>query len=231
MKGALTSLDVTGKKVIVRVDFNVPLDKQFKVTDDTRIRGAIPTIQYLLEHGAAVIILSHFGRPAAKLLPSGEIDKAKFTLQHIVPSLSALLGKPVQFYPDIIGNEVQHQVSTLKAGEILMLENTRFYAGEEKGDPELAKQLASLGEVYINDAFGAAHRAHASTTVMANYFDVQHKGFGFLMQKELDNAKKVLNKPQSPFIAILGGAKVSDKILLIESLLDKADKIQQRFNQ
>jgi len=225
MKGALTSLDVTGKKVIVRVDFNVPLDKQFKVTDDTRIRGAIPTIQYLLEHGAAVIILSHFGRPAAKLLPSGEIDKAKFTLQHIVPSLSALLGKPVQFYPDIIGNEVQHQVSTLKAGEILMLENTRFYAGEEKGDPELAKQLASLGEVYINDAFGAAHRAHASTTVIANYFDAQHKGFGFLMQKELDNAKKVLDEPQSPFIAILGGAKVSDKILLIESLLDKADKI------
>ncbi|HXR81801.1 MAG TPA: phosphoglycerate kinase [Saprospiraceae bacterium] len=225
MKGALTSLDVTGKKVIVRVDFNVPLDKQYKVTDDTRIRGAIPTLQYLLDHGAAVILLSHFGRPAAKLLPSGEIDKAKFTLQHIVPSLSELLGKPVQFYPDCIGAEVQQQVNKLKAGEVLLLENTRFYAGEELGDPEFASQLASLGEVYINDAFGAAHRAHASTTIMANYFDARHRGFGFLMQKELDNAKKVLDEPQSPFIAILGGAKVSDKILLIESLLDKADKI------
>jgi phosphoglycerate kinase len=225
MKGAITTLAVTGKKVIVRVDFNVPLDKQFKVTDDTRIRGAIPTIQYLIDHGAAVILLSHFGRPTAKLLPSGEIDKAKFTLEHIVPTLSALLGKPVQFYPDIIGEGVKQRVESLKAGEVLRLENTRFYAGEEKGDEELAKQLASLGEVYINDAFGAAHRAHASTTQIANYFDAQHKGVGFLMQKELDNARKVLDEPRSPFIAILGGAKVSDKILLIESLLDKADKI------
>jgi phosphoglycerate kinase len=225
MKGELTSLNVTGKKVIVRVDFNVPLDKQFKVTDETRIRGAIPTLQYLLDHGASVILLSHFGRPLAKLLPSGEIDKEKFTLNHVVPSLSNLLGKPVQFFPDILGDDVRQKVNMLKAGEVLLLENTRFYSGEEKGDPEFAKQLASLGEVYINDAFGAAHRAHASTTIMANYFDAQHKGFGFLMQKELDNAKKVLEAPRFPFIAILGGAKVSDKILLIESLLDKADKI------
>jgi phosphoglycerate kinase len=225
MKGELTSLHVTGKKVILRVDFNVPLDKQFNITDDTRLRGAVPTIQYLLQHNASVVLLSHFGRPLAKLLPSGEIDKTKFTLQHVVADLSALLGKPVEFFPDVVGEAVTQKANTLKPGEILLLENTRFYPGEEKGDAEFAKQLASLGEVYINDAFGAAHRAHASTTIIANYFDPAHKGFGFLMQKELDNARKVLDAPRSPFVAILGGAKVSDKILLIESLLQKADKI------
>jgi len=225
MKGELTSLDVAGKKVIVRVDFNVPLDKQFNITDDTRIRGAIPTIQYLVDHDASVILLSHFGRPLAKLLPSGELDKAKFTLQHVVQHLSKLLGRPVQFCHDILGAEVQQRARQLKAGEVLMLENTRFYPGEEKGDSELAKQLASLGEMYINDAFGAAHRAHASTSIIADYFDIHHKGFGFLMQKELDNARKVLEHPRAPFIAILGGAKVSDKILLIESLLEKVDTI------
>lgn len=225
MKGELQSLDVRGKRVIVRVDFNVPLNKEYEVTDDTRLRGAVPTIQYLLGQGASIVLLSHFGRPLAKLLPDGNIDKKKFTLQHVVKPLSELLGKPVQFHPDIIGDEVHAKVKAMQPGDILLLENTRFYTGEEKGDVELAQQLASLGEVFINDAFGAAHRAHASTTRIAEFFDKDHKAYGYLMQLELDNAKMVTESPKRPFIAILGGAKVSDKILLIESLLEKADKI------
>ena len=225
MDADLRKLDVFGHKVIVRVDFNVPLDAEFKVTDDTRIRGAVPTIKYLIEHGARVILLSHFERPLKNLLPNGEIDKVKFSLKHVVPSLSALLGKKVDFFPDTIGEKVNQKVEELQNGDVILLENTRFYAGEEKGDPELAKRFASLGEFYINDAFGAAHRAHASTSVIAQYFDDSHKAFGFLMKSELDNAQQVLENPKHPFVAILGGAKVSDKILLIESLLDKADKI------
>jgi phosphoglycerate kinase len=225
MKGDLKDLDVRNKKVLVRVDFNVPLSKDFQVTDDTRIRGALPTIQYLLDQGACVILISHFGRPLAKLLPSGDVDRQKYSLSHVVPALSALLGKEVQFFPDVIGDEVKEKVSGLKSGDVLLLENTRFYPGEEKGDPAMAASMASLGEVYVNDAFGAAHRAHASTTVIANHFDAAHKAYGFLMQKELDNAKIVQEDPMHPYVAIMGGAKVSDKILLIEALLDKADKI------
>ncbi len=225
MKGDLRSIDVRNKKVIVRVDFNVPLDKEFNVTDDTRLRGALPTIQYLLEQNASVILLSHFGRPLAKMLPDGGIDKKKFTLAHVIPALNVLTGKEVDFYPDVIGDGVAQKVAALQPGEILLLENTRFYEGEEKGDPAFAAQLASLSDVYVNDAFGAAHRAHASTAIMANHFDAQHKAFGFLMQLELESAKKIQEDPQHPFVAILGGAKVSDKILLIEALLDKADKI------
>jgi phosphoglycerate kinase len=225
MKGELQQIDVRQKKVLVRADFNVPLNAAFQVTDDTRLRGAVPTIQYLLEQGASVILVSHFGRPLAKLLPNGEVDKEKFSLKHVVPALSQLLGKKVAFFPDVIGDGVIEKTKALQSGEILLLENTRFYAGEEKGDPALAKQLASLAEVYVNDAFGAAHRAHASTAVIADYFDHDHKAFGFLMQRELDSAKKVQDHPKHPFVAILGGAKVSDKILLIEALLDKADKI------
>ncbi len=225
MEADLRNLDVTGHKVIVRVDFNVPLDASFRVTDDTRIRGAIPTIKYLVDKGARVILLSHFERPLKSLLPNGEIDRVKFTLNHVVPSLSGLLGKKVDFFPDTIGDEVMRKVESLQNGDVLLLENTRFYAGEEKGDHDFAKQLAALGEFYVNDAFGAAHRAHASTSVIAENFDKKHKAFGFLMKSELDNAKQVLENPKRPFIAILGGAKVSDKILLIESLLDKADKI------
>lgn len=225
MEADLRKLDVTGHKVIVRVDFNVPLDKDYKVTDDTRLRGAVPTIKYLMEKGARVILLSHFERPLKSLLPNGEIDRVKFTLNHVVPFLSVLLGKKVDFFPETIGEKAEQKANELQNGDVLLMENTRFYAGEEKGDPEFAKRLAALGDFYINDAFGAAHRAHASTSVMADYFDADHKAFGFLMQSELDNAKKVLDHPASPFIAILGGAKVSDKILLIESLLDKADKI------
>ena len=225
MKGDLRSLDVRNKKVLLRVDFNVPLDKSYRVTDDTRIRAAVPTIQYLVQQGAKVILLSHFGRPLAKLLPDGSIDKEKFTLRHTLETLSQMLGQPVAFHPDIKGTEVQQKAAALKAGEVLLLENTRFYEGEEKGDAHLAQELASLGEVYVNDAFGAAHRSHASTAVIAQHFNDQHKAFGFLMQHELDNASKVMENPKHPFIAILGGAKVSDKILLIESLLKKADKI------
>ncbi len=225
MKGDLRDLDVHNKKVLVRVDFNVPLSKDFQVTDDTRLRGAIPTIQYLLEQGAIVILISHFGRPLAKLLPNGEVDKQKFSLKHVIPALSALVGRDVQFWGDVIGDAVRDKVNTLAPGDILLLENTRFYPGEEKGDPAMAAEMAALGDIYVNDAFGAAHRAHASTTVIARHFDATHKAYGFLMQKELDNARKVQDDPQHPYVAIMGGAKVSDKILLIEALLDKADKI------
>ncbi|HEY3386459.1 MAG TPA: phosphoglycerate kinase [Saprospiraceae bacterium] len=225
MKGDLRDLDVRNKKVIVRVDFNVPLSKEFKVTDDTRLRGAVPTIQYLIDQQAKVILVSHFGRPLAKLLPDGQIDKQKNTLQNVVSTLSELLGKKVEFYPDVIGDGVKQKVDSLEPGDVLLLENTRFYPGEEKGDARLAADMASLGEYYVNDAFGAAHRAHASTTMIADHFDSTHKAFGFLMQKELDHAKRVLADPQHPYVAIMGGAKVSDKILLIEALLEKADKI------
>ncbi|MEP6794135.1 MAG: phosphoglycerate kinase, partial [Saprospiraceae bacterium] len=159
------------------------------------------------------------------LLPDGEIDRVKFTLNHVVPVLEKLLSKKVAFFPDTIGEKVNSKVNDLQDGDIILLENTRFYSGEEKGDNVFAKQLSTLGDFYVNDAFGTAHRAHASTSVMADYFDADHKAFGFLMKSELDNAKQVLENPKRPFIAILGGAKVSDKILLIESLLDKADKI------
>ena len=225
MEADLKNLDVRGHRVIVRVDFNVPLDAGYNVTDDTRIRGAIPTIRFLVDKGAKVILLSHFERPLKNLLPNGEVDKVKFSLKHVIPSLSTLLGKKVDFFPDTIGEKVEKRVDDLQNGDVILLENTRFYAGEEKGDPQFAKRLASLGDFYINDAFGAAHRAHASTAVIADYFDTNHKAFGFLMQSELDNAKMVLDHPKPPFIAIIGGAKVSDKILLIERLLDKADKI------
>ena len=225
MKGDLSALDVQGKKVLVRVDFNVPLSKDYKVTDDTRLRGAVPTIQYLVDHGAKVVLISHFGRPLAKLLPDGTIDRQKHTLANVIPALSQLLGKHVSFHDDVVGPEAKTKVDALQPGDILLLENTRFYKGEEKGDPALAAELAALGEIYVNDAFGAAHRAHASTAIVADHFDDAHKAFGFLMQKELDNARKVQEAPGRPYVAIMGGAKVSDKILLIEALLEKADKI------
>ena len=225
MQGGIKTIDVRNKRVLVRVDFNVPLSKDFKVTDDTRIRGALPTLQYLLDQGSSVIVMSHLGRPLQKLLPDGTIDRNKFTLHHLVAPLSELIGRPVSFVPDTVGPQVEDKAHGLRPGEILLLENTRFYPGEEKGDSALAEKMASLGDVYINDAFGAAHRAHASTTVVASSFDPSHKAFGFLMQRELDNAAKVQTNPAHPFVAILGGAKVSDKILLIESLLDKADTI------
>ena len=221
----IKQLNVRGQNVIVRVDFNVPLDKEFNVTDDTRLRGAVPTIRYLIEHDARVILMSHFDRPLKKLLPNGEIDKEKFSLKHLLPRLSELLDTKVGWIPESTGDAVKDHISKMNDGDVVLLENTRFHAGEEKGDKELARQFASSGSFFINDAFGAAHRAHASTSVIAEFFDKDHKAFGFLMKDELDNAKKILTSPARPFIAILGGAKVSDKILLIEALLEKADKI------
>ncbi|MCB0662691.1 MAG: phosphoglycerate kinase [Saprospiraceae bacterium] len=219
------NLDVNGKKVLVRVDFNVPLDKDNHVTDDTRIRGALPTIKKLLEQGAAVILMSHLGRPQKKLKEDGSIDVEKFTLKHIIPTLSKLLGKEVKFANDCVGGAALHAASSLKSGEILLLENTRFHKGEEKGDENLAKQMSELGEVYINDAFGTAHRAHASTAVIAKFFPKDKKGFGLLMDAEITNANKVLKTPQRPLTAIIGGAKVSDKILLLDRLIDFVDNL------
>lgn len=218
------NLDFSGKKVLVRVDFNVPLDKKtFAITDDTRMRAAAPTIKAILEKGGAVILMSHLDRPLKKLKEDGSIDVDRFTLRHLVEHLNTLLGCPIQFANDCLGEEAKEKAAALKSGEVLLLENTRFYKGEEKGDVEMAQKLASLGEVYVNDAFGTAHRDHASTATMARFFDKDHKTFGYLMQAEIDNAEKVLNNPARPYTAIIGGAKVSDKILIIERLVEIVD--------
>ena len=219
------SLNFSNKKALVRVDFNVPLDKSFKITDDTRITAALPTINHILGQGGAVILFSHLGRPEAKLKPDGSIDKEKFTLRHLVAHLSEALGRPVQFCDELRGEKLKAVAAALKPGEVLLMENTRFEAGEEKCDPELSKEWASLADLYVNDAFGTAHRAHASNVGVSNCFDASAKSFGFLMTAELINARKVTDHPQRPFTAVLGGAKVSDKILLIERILDIADQI------
>lgn len=214
------NFNFNGKKVLLRVDFNVPLDGQFQVTDDTRIRGALPTIQHILDNGGAAILMSHLGRPTKKLKEDGSIDVEKFTLEHVIGRLSSLLGRDVQFCSETIGSKASQMAANLKPGEVLVLENTRFLSGESKGDEKMAKALAELADIYLNDAFGSAHRAHASTTTVARFFDKDAKGFGFLMQKEIENANKVLNNPNRPLTAIIGGAKVSDKILLLEKLID-----------
>lgn len=220
------NVDFSGKKVLVRVDFNVPLDKKtLAITDDTRMRAAAPTIKAILEKGGAVILMSHLDRPLKKLKEDGSIDVERFTLRHLVNHLSTLLGCPVQFANDCLGEEAIQKAAALQSGEVLLLENTRFYKGEEKGDVEMAEKLASLGEVYVNDAFGTAHRDHASTATMARFFDKDHKTFGYLMQAEIDNAEKVLNNPARPYTAIIGGAKVSDKILIIERLVEIVDNL------
>jgi phosphoglycerate kinase len=218
-------IDFQGKKVIIRVDFNVPLDAQYQVTDDNRIRAALPTIRAVLDKGGSVILLSHLGRPLKKLKPDGSLDREKFSLKHVVPALTDLLGKPVRFCSDTVGSEAESACASLASGDVILMENTRFYPGEEKGDEALARQMAALGNVYINDAFGTAHRAHASTAVMAQFFPTEARSFGFLMEAELEGARKVTENPQRPFVAILGGAKVSDKILLIEKLAAIADTI------
>ena len=214
------TLDFKNKKVLVRVDFNVPLNNEFQITDDTRIQAALPTIQHILKGGGAVILMSHLGRPTKKLKEDGSIDVEKFTLSHVVNHLSNLTDVPVKFCAETVGERASAMASELKSGEILILENTRFNPGESKGDEAFAKQLAGLADLYINDAFGSAHRAHASTTTVAQYFDSSSKSFGFLMQKEIENANRVLNNPDRPLTAIIGGAKVSDKILLLERLID-----------
>jgi phosphoglycerate kinase len=214
-----TSYDFEGKKALVRVDFNVPLNDQCEITDDTRMRASMPTIEKILNDGGSVILMSHLGRPK-----DGPADK--YSLKHIVSHLVKLLnGRTVTFAADCIGQEAIDKAAHLKAGEVLLLENLRFYKEEEKGDIDFAQQLASLGDVYVNDAFGTAHRAHASTAIMAQYFLPENRMFGSLMNAEVSNAEKVLHSAEKPFTAILGGAKVSDKILIIEMLMNKADTI------
>ncbi len=206
-----------GKKVLIRVDFNVPLDENYKITDDNRITAALPTIKKILQDGGAIILMSHLGRPK-----DGPTEK--YSLKHLIPHLSDLLGQEVQFANDCIGQEAIDKAKALQPGEVLLLENLRFYKEEEKGDDGFAKKLAALGNVYVNDAFGTAHRAHASTSIIAQFFP-DAKYFGYLMASELENAEKVLNGAAKPFTAIMGGSKVSDKILLIEKLLDKVDNL------
>ena len=218
-------LDFNGKKALVRVDFNVPLDKEYHITDDTRIRAAVPTIKHILNHGGAAILMSHLGRPLKKLKEDGSIDREKFTLKHVVPHLSELLGVNVQFCDETVGEKAERIAAALKPGEVLLLENTRFEAGETKGDENLAKKMAALGDVYVNDAFGTAHREHASTATIARFFGEGAKTFGFLMEAEIKNAERVLHNPERPLTAIIGGAKVSDKILLLERLIDFVDNL------
>jgi phosphoglycerate kinase len=219
------NLNVQNKKVLVRVDFNVPLNSENQITDDTRIRAALPTIKYLLDNGAAVILMSHLGRPLKKLREDGSIDVERFTLKHIIKHLSRLLDRRVFFCEETIGSDARKMTSELQPGQVLVLENTRFDPGEKKGDEEFARKLAEMADIYINDAFGTAHRAHASTTTVAKYFEKDAKGFGFLMEKEIQNAEKVLNNPTRPLTAIIGGAKVSDKILLLERLIGFVDNL------
>lgn len=209
----------------MRVDFNVPLDKQYNITDDTRMREALPTIKHVLEGGGAVILLSHLGRPLAKLNEDGSVNVGKFTLNHLTKPLAGMLGCTVKFCQETVGSVASQMAADLKPGEVLLLENTRFQKEEEKGDLEFSKKLAALGDVYVNDAFGTAHRAHASTTVMAQFFPKENRTFGYLMESEIKNAEKVLNQPERPFTAITGGAKVSDKIVLLERFLDLVDNI------
>lgn len=213
-----STFNFSGKKALVRVDFNVPLNANFEITDDNRIRGALPTIKKILQSGGSVILMSHLGRPK-----EGPVDK--YSLRHLVPHLEKLLGVKVQFANDCIGDEAREKARALKPGEVLLIENLRFYKQEEKGDKDFAKKLADLGDVYVNDAFGTAHRAHASTAVIADYFKSDSKLFGLLMENEVKSAEKVLKNAEKPFTAIMGGAKVSDKILLIENLLERADHI------
>ncbi len=215
-KKTIADIDVSGKRVLVRVDFNVPLDKSGRVEDDTRIRESLPTIQTLIKHRARVILMSHLGRPKGK-------RAMEFSLKPVAERLSQLLGQPVQMANDCIGPEVEQQALSLKDGEVLMLENLRFYNDEEENNPEFAKKLAALGEIYVNDAFGTAHRAHASTEGITKFMPVAVAGF--LMEKELKYLGEATEHPQRPFVAILGGAKISGKIDVLERLLDKVDKI------
>ena len=249
-KKSVTDINVTGKKVLVRCDFNVPM-KDGVITSDKRIVGALPTIKYLLDNGAAVILCSHMGKPhnvfndkiklnkkekakiealpenerdaaTAELIEKAKKDVKKLTLAPVAARISELLGKDVIMAKDVVGEDAKAKAAALKSGEVMLLENVRFHAEEEKNDPEFAKQLASLAEIYVNDAFGTAHRAHASTAGVADYLPAV---CGFLIQKEIDVMGKALDDPDRPFVAILGGAKVADKLTVIENLLGKVDTL------
>ncbi|MEI6133039.1 MAG: phosphoglycerate kinase [Bacillota bacterium] len=214
-KKSIKDIEFKGKRVIVRVDFNVPLDAEGNITDDNRIVGALPTIKYLIAGGAKIILVSHLGRPKDGF-------EAKFSMAPAAKRLAELLGQPVVLAKDVIGDDAKAKAAALKEGEILMLENVRFHKEETKNDPAFAKELASMADIFVNDAFGTAHRAHASTAGLADYLPAV---CGFLIQKELDFLGKAISNPERPFVAILGGAKVSDKIGVIENLIDKADTI------
>ncbi|MGK2863699.1 MAG: phosphoglycerate kinase [Chitinophagaceae bacterium] len=208
-----------GQKVLVRVDFNVPLDDQFEITDDTRMSAAIPTINKIIGDGGMPVLMSHFGRPKGG-------PEEKFSLRHLLKHLSKLLGKAnVLFAEDCIGEEAIQAAASMKPGDVLLLENLRFYKEEEKGDEKFAEKLSGLGDVWVNDAFGTAHRAHASTAVIAQFFPKEKRMFGLLLESEVASAEKVMHHSEKPFLAIIGGAKVSDKILIIENLLDRATDI------
>jgi phosphoglycerate kinase len=213
---SIDDINFKGKRALIRVDFNVPLDKSFKVTDDNRIRSTIPTLKKILNDGGSCILMSHLGRPK-------EGPEEKYSLKHTIKTTEQLIGVPVQFANDCIGEEAISKSSQLKPGEVLLLENLRFYKQEEKGDVAFAEKLSKLGDIYVNDAFGTAHRAHASTTIVAQFF--KEKCAGYVMAAELDNAKKVMDNAARPFVAIMGGAKISDKILIIEKLLDKVNHL------
>jgi len=214
-KKTVSDIDVNGKKILVRVDFNVPLDEHQNITDNTRINAALPTINYLLEHNAAVILMSHLGRPKGEVKPS-------LSLKPVAKRLEKITGKKVYFVHDCIGDDVKQAAKNLKPGEILLLENTRFHPEEKKNDPKFAKELASLADVFVNEAFGTAHRAHASNVGVAEYLP---STVGFLIEKEIEYLNKALLNPEKPYTAILGGVKVSDKIDLIQKLLEKANSI------
>ncbi|MBX7204525.1 MAG: phosphoglycerate kinase [Bacteroidia bacterium] len=219
------TFNFSGKRALVRVDFNVPLDKKtLAITDDSRIKATIPTLKKILADGGSCILMSHLGRPLKKLKEDGTVDYEKHSLKHTIQRTSELLGVPVKFAPDCIGTEAAQLSASLKPGEVLLLENLRFYKEEEKGDVNFAQKLAACGDVYVNDAFGTAHRAHASTAIIAQFFP-QAKCFGYVMAKEVANAEKVMKNAGRPFTAIVGGAKVSDKLLIIENLLNIADNI------
>ncbi len=213
-KKTVKDINLKGKRVLMRVDFNVPM-ADGKVTDDKRIKAALPTINYILEQGASLLLMSHLGRPKGGADP-------EFSLKAASEALAALLKKPVQMAPDCVGAEVEAMAKALQPGGVLMLENTRFHKGEEKNDLELAKQMAALGEVYVNDAFGSAHRAHSSTEGVARFLPAVS---GFLMEQELEYLGRAVANPEHPYIAILGGAKISDKILVVETMLAKCDKL------
>jgi len=206
------------QKALIRVDFNVPLNDKFEITDDTRMKATVPTINKIIKDGGSVILMSHLGRP--KDGPSG-----KFSLKHLVKHLETLLNKEVLFANDCIGDEANSKAASLKPGQVLLLENLRFYKEEEKGDVKFAEKLSRLGNVWVNDAFGTAHRAHASTAVIAQFFPKEKRMFGLVMENEVASAEKILHKAEKPFVAIIGGAKVSDKILIIENLMEKATDI------